>query len=418
MNTEPKKKVMVVGGGIAGLTAAWELSRMNLDVHIVEKTCFLGGHAIKLCCKATEECQQCGACSVEKMLKNVVNEPEINIHLSTEIESINRNGNFKVSLNKGPEYIDPGLCTNCGACFEKCPEPGAIIQGFSKNNSSLYGIVEEKIPLIKDFCKDICPEGAISLDKKGTSESLDVDAVIIATGFQPFDPDIKGTYGYNKLDNVISGMDLEECLRQNGCALRPSDGKKPEKVAFIQCVGSRDERLGNLWCSQVCCPYALRMAEVIKNQDPETQISVFYMDIQNTGNNFPVFYEKCKSDIEFVRNIPVDIFPVENDKFQMRYLNDDEGCAVTGEFDLVVLSIGITPGEDNNKLSKIFDVVLDKDGFISNDNKLNKSSTSNKGIFVAGTAGGPKDIADSMANAGQAVCEATNYLGMEGKNDI
>ena len=416
MNIELKKKVMVVGGGIAGLTAAWELSRMNVDVHIVEKTCFLGGHAVKLCCKATEECQQCSACSAEKMLKNVVNEPEINIHLSTEIEAINRNGNFQISLNKSPEYIDSRLCTNCGACFEKCPEQGAILQGFSKNNSPLYGILEEKISLIKDFCKDICPEGAISLDKKGSSENLDVDAVILAAGFQPFDPEIEGTYGYNKFDNVISGMDLEEALRQNGCAPRPSDGKKPEKIAFIQCVGSRDERLGNLWCSQVCCPYALRMAEVLKNQEPETKIFMFYMDIQNTGNKFPIFYEKCKSDIEFIRNIPIDIIPVENNRVKIRYLNDTDGSAIIEEFDLVVLSIGITPGEDNNKLSKIFDVALDKDGFISNDNKLSKSSTSNRGIFVAGTAGGPKNIADSMANAGQAACEVLNYL--EGKEPI
>ena len=413
MNIELKKKVMVVGGGIAGLTAAWELSRMNIDVHIVEKTCFLGGHAIKLCCKATEECQQCSACSVEKMMKNVVNESGINIHLSTEIENINRNGNFKVSLNKGPEYIDSRLCTNCGACFEKCPEHGAIIQGFSKNNTPLYGIMEEKISLIKDFCKDICPEGAISLDKKGSSENLDVDAVIIATGFQPFDPEIEGTYGYNKFDNVISGMDLEESLRQNGCALKPSDGEKPEKVAFIQCVGSRDERLGNLWCSQVCCPYALRMAEVIKNKNPETEIFMFYMDIQNTGNSFPVFYEKCKSDMEFIRNIPIDIIPVENNRVKIRYLNDNDGSPLIEEFDLVVLSIGITPGEDSNKLSKIFDIALDEDGFISNGNKFNNSSTSSRGIFLAGTAGGPKNIADSMANAGQAVCEALNYLGGE-----
>lgn len=415
MNTE-LKRVMVVGGGIAGLTAAWELSKLGIKVDLMEKASFLGGHAIQFCCKATDVCQQCGACSVEKMLKNVVDEPTIKIHFKTEIEKVNGNGRFTVSLNKGPEYIDPAKCTNCGICFEKCPVEGALIMGYSKNNLPLYTICEDKCLFVKDkgctVCQDACPEAAIELNKTGSLDELDVDAIILATGFQPFDATEKPTYGYGKFNNVITGLDLERSIRENGSGVRPSDGKVPQKVAFIQCVGSRDEHLGNLWCSQVCCPYALRMSETIKNNNPDTDITIFYMDIQNVGKNFSEFYEKCKLDLRFIRNIPVDIYPMEDDRLCLRYMGEDDGLAVDEEFDLVVLSIGIMPGHDNSKLSELLGVNLNEDGFFLSTDKLNRSTTSKEGIFLVGTTEGPKTIAASMAHAGQTACEAMKYLGL------
>ena len=130
-----QKRVTVIGGGIAGLTAAWELALSGINVDLVEKTSFLGGHAIQFCCKATEECRQCGACSVEEMLKNVVQEPGINVHFNSIPEKVERNGNFSIVLKKRPLYIDPKKCTNCGECYERCHEQGVVMQGYSKNNS-------------------------------------------------------------------------------------------------------------------------------------------------------------------------------------------------------------------------------------------------------------------------------------------
>ena len=411
MSTE-RKKTMVVGGGIAGLTAAWELARQGVDVELVEKSPFLGGYAIQFSCKAKAgECQQCGACSVEKMLKNVVEEPNITVHLGTSVEKITGSGPFTASLAQAPAYIDPEKCTNCGVCYEKCPEKDAILRGYSKNNAPLYAIDGEKLPLIEAFAKDACPEGAISIDAQGQAFEISADAVVMATGFKPFDATIKGTYGYGKFSNVITGMDLERIKRENGTVVRPTDGKCPDKIAFIQCVGSRDERLGNLWCSKVCCPYALRTAQTIKDKAPESDISVFYMDIQNTGNNFPAFYESCKSEFRFVRNIPVDIYPLENDRVSMRYMNEEAGEAVIEEFDLVVLSHGIMPGADNPSLAELFGIELNDDGFIRGTDELNKTLTSKAGIFVAGTAEGPKTIATSMAHAGQSAREAVKYVG-------
>lgn len=390
MKTEPKK-VMVIGGGIAGLTAAWELSRLNVDVELVEKTCFLGGHAIRLCCKATDECVQCGACSVEDMLKNVVNEPKINVRLATEIKKIDQNGRFSVTLDKSLSPADN--------------IQDDIIKGYSKNNSPLHVILD------KNSCSN-APKGAVEFDKIGFSGNVEADAIILASGFKPFDAEIKKTYGYTKFSNVITGLDLEQIIRKNSDVVRPSDGTKPQKIAFIQCVGSRDERLGNLWCSQVCCAYALKMAETIKYKNTDADITIFYMDIQNIGKNFSAFYEKCKSNLRFIRNIPVDVLPTEEDKLKVRYV-DDDSLAIYETFDLLVLSVGITPGSDNDELSKFLGINLNQDGFFTSMDMLNKTSTSKNGVFIAGTAGGPKNIPASIAHAGQAAGEVIKYLGVK-----
>ncbi len=386
------KKVMVIGGGIAGLTAAWELSKFNVNVELVEKTCFLGGHAIQLCCKAADECVKCGACSVEEMLKNVVNESKINVHLATEIKKISQNGKISVTLEKSS---NPANNVQDG-----------VMQGYSKNNSPLNVIID------KNNCSN-APKGAVEFDKIGFSGNVEVDAIILASGFKPFDAEIKKTYGYNKFSNVITGLDLEHIIRENGDLIRPSDKTKPQKVAFIQCVGSRDEHLGNLWCSQVCCSYALKTAEAIKYKNTDADITIFYMDIQNTGKNFPVFYEKCKSDLRFIRNIPVDVFPVEDNKLQIRYIKDEDNLSIYETFDLLVLSVGITPGSDNDNLSKCLGINLNHDGFFANMDMLDKTSTSKNGVFIAGTAGGPKSIPASIAHAGQAANEVIKYLGVE-----
>jgi len=387
------KRVLVVGGGIAGLTAAWELSKFNIDVILVEKTCFLGGHAIQFCCKATDECLTCGACSAEDMLQNVVNEPGIQVHLATEIKQITKNDSYSVSLEK--------------SALPDNQDGKGILKAFSKNNLPFYVVTD------KNACSNI-PEGAVEFNELGFEGTIDVDAVILASGFQAFDAGQKGTYGYGKFKNIVTGLDLERIKRENGFIIRPSDSKEPEKIAFIQCVGSRDENLGNLWCSQVCCPYALRMARGIKFRNPEADITIFYMDIQNAGKNAFHFYDKCKEEFNFIRNIPVDLYPMEGDKLRTRYLNDEDGSAVEDVFDMVALSVGITPGSDNKKLSETLGIDLDLDGFFACTDNLNRTSTSKDGIFIAGTVQGPKSIPASMAHASQAAGEVLKHLGVSG----
>jgi len=386
------KKIMVIGGGIAGLTAAWELAGLGAQVALVEKADFLGGHAIQYACKATDECRQCGACAVESMLKNVVNEPAITVHLATEVAGINRNGNFTVNLKK----VETAKALKaCEAGYTADPTGCSAVRGYSQNNAKYYQA-----------------DGSLNSETTGNADTLEVDAVVVASGFTPFDPRLKSTYRYAELDNVISGLDLESGKRANGTVLRPSDGKPPKKVAFIQCVGSRDERLGNLWCSQVCCPYALRTAQAMKHKDPELDITVFYMDIQNTGNDFPVFYRQCKDEMKFVRNIPVDMYATADDRIRTRFMAAEGGSeAVEDEFDLVVLSVGIMPAADNTTLSETIGAPLNGDGFFACADELNRATTGQAGIFVAGTASGPKTIAESIVHAGQSAGEVMKYLG-------
>jgi len=376
---EKTGRVMVVGGGIAGLAAALELSRQKVNVELVEKSCFLGGHSIGFTCKATDKCLQCGACSVEQALKDVVNDPLITVHLRTRVKQVDRSGSITAVLEKSP--VDGGT-------------PG-ILTGFSRHNAPFY------VKTAADI--DHAPEGAEDIHNMGSEGELAVDAVVVATGYTPFDPNEKATYGYGKWENVITGMELENMLRENASVARPSDGKAPEKIAFIQCVGSRDERLGHLWCSEVCCAYALRMSATVKHKKPETDISVFYIDIQNAGKEFPVFYQQIKSDVRFVRTIPVDIYPVEEGRLQLRHMVEAEGTPASEVFDLVVLSVGIMPGQDTATTAKMFDIPVTEDGFLD--------SSADSGVFVAGTAGGPASIADTIAGSGKTAFEAMKYLG-------
>lgn len=391
MNTEVKK-VLIIGGGIAGLTAARDLSRQNIQVELVEKADFLGGHAIQYACKATDECLQCGACKVEVTLKEVVAADNINVHLATQVESITNNGRIQAQLTQTSVDKNEALKA-CETGYENDPVQCAGVRGFSKYNAKYY-----------------TSDGALNPETTGSAAQIDADALVLASGFAPFDARIKQNYQYGILPNVITALDLERNKRANGQLLRPSDRQAPNKIAFIQCVGSRDENLGNLWCSQFCCPYALRTAMSMKEKNPELDITIFYMDIQNTGNNFPTFYQQCQDGIKFVRSIPVDIYQAENDNIETRFISETDGSPVEDQFDLIVLSTGIMPGSDNAALTEMLNIELGSDGFATGANALETVSTKQERVFIAGTVQGPKTIATTMAHAGQSAGKVVDYL--------
>ncbi|MBT8374992.1 MAG: FAD-dependent oxidoreductase, partial [Deltaproteobacteria bacterium] len=322
LNQMTDKNVLIIGGGVAGLSAALDLAHFGIGVQIIEKSGFMGGQALGFSCKATDQCVKCGACMVEEKLKDVVENPNINYFLGSNIKSITNSKGFFVKLEKEPEFIDPRRCTGCGECLYKCPSKGAITRGFSKNNLPFYAINKEKCTNIKGksciICQDLCPEGAIHLDKKAEQLNTKADAIIVATGFTPFNPQSK-PYGYNRFKNVITNLDLEKMLRQESRAIRPSDTSQPKNIAFFQCVGSRDAKLNHLWCSKVCCGSALRMARLIRARQPETKITFFYIDIQTFGKDFEFFYKKVKEDVRMLRSIPGDILKTKDDSLRITF---------------------------------------------------------------------------------------------------
>jgi len=416
-----KKKVLVMGGGIAGLSSALELSKTGyIDVEILEKSSFLGGHAIQFACKATDRCVNCGACKVEENLKQTVENPNIHIYRQSRIRKITKSEKFSLSITVKPEYIDSKMCTGCGVCLDTCPSEGSVIRGFSKNNIPLYTICEDRCLYFKDKacakCQELCPEGAINLDSSESCHTSEVDAIIAATGFQPYNP-VSKPYGYGLFDDVITNLELERILRKNNTAARPSDGKAPRNIAFIQCVGSRDAGLNHSWCSKVCCASALRMANLIKIRQPDTEITFFYIDVQTFGKNFQVFYDEIQKNIRQIRTIPADIYPTKDGRLQLTYFDSAESQSVDENFDLVVLSIGLIPGQDNPDLAGLFNLEIFETGFLSSAAKGTPGVCD--GIFTAGTVQGPMSIPETIANATGVSWKVIRYLSeRESKGSI
>jgi heterodisulfide reductase subunit A2 len=404
-------KVLVIGGGVAGLTAAAELADLDIDVDIVEQNDFAGGHGIQYTCKATDQCVKCGACMVEEKLERVVQHPKINLMTGTRLQAATKAEDFSLTLIKRPVFIDPARCNNCGICFETCPENGAVIRGYSKNNECLYAISDKKCLNFKDtscrICQEACPEDAIHLEAGETTLTTHANAVILSTGFTLFNPEDK-PYGYGKFENVVTNLEMERILRTNGRALKPSDGVRAGSIAFIQCVGSRDAKQNHLWCSKTCCGSALRMAALVKARQPETDITFFYMDVQTFGRDFDAFYAKIREDVRLIRAIPGDIYPAANDQLRVTYLDNVTSETIQEEFDLVVLSAGITPGQDTQTTADLIQAPLAETGFVERTEK--GEGLSQKGIFTAGAVTGPMSIPESIASGEETAFEVVNYL--------
>ncbi len=406
------KNVLIIGGGTAGLSAAVELVNLDIHVDLVEKSDFLGGHAVGYTCKATRNtCVKCGACMVEEKLNDTILHPKIKIWTGSRVQEVSKNGRFTAKIHCKPKYIDPHKCTNCRICFDKCPVDGAILHGSSKSNIPFYAVNEELCLYLKDkscgLCRDECPEKAINLDSKATEYIKEADAVLVAAGFQPFSP-VGKPYGYGLFKNVLSTLDLERMLKQTARVKKPSDNKPPERIAFIQCVGSRDSKLNHLWCSKVCCGSALRMARRIKDRQPEIDITVFYMDVQTFGKDFEQFYKDAQEEVRMIRAIPGDIYETDRQKLKINFLNNTTHETLEEIFDLVVLSIGITPGKDNGEIAELLHLNLADSGFF--ESGAEEASAPNTGIFTAGTISGAMSIPEAIASAGKAARQIVKYL--------
>ncbi len=408
------KQVLIIGGGVAGLSTAIELAQLDMDVQVVDPADFMGGHAIQYTCKATDQCVKCGACMVEDKLARAVAHPRIHLATGSRVHDLSRNGRFEATITQKPRYINPDKCTGCGICLRECPTEGAISAGFSSHHLPFFTIHEDQCQYIKDgsctLCQDRCPENAIDLNSQSQSMESHPDAIVVATGFTPFDPTSK-PYGYGTFKNVVTNLELEQMLRRYGQVKRPSDGKEANRIAFVQCVGSRDAKLGHLWCSKVCCGSALRMARVIKSRQAEAEITLFYIDVQTFGKDFDRFYRAVQDDVQLVRSIPGDVYPCKGDQLKVIYADSQTHESREKTFDLIVLSVGMTPCSGIQKETDLLKLTMADSGFI--DPHDPDPSATSAGVFVAGTAKGPMSISESIADAGKAAWDVLNYLGID-----
>ena len=408
-----EKNVVVIGSGVAGLSTALELARRGVSVDIIEKSDFAGGHAIGFACKATEACVKCGACKVDEKLNQAVRHPAIRILTGSRIESITKADRYEIQLNRKPAYVDAATCNACGVCRQQCPQDGALIQGTSGTHSPFFAIDENNCLYLTDRsctrCQEVCPQKAIALDAPERPLKCNADAVVLATGFSTFDPRNK-PYGYGVFKNVVTNLELEGILRRGSRAVRPSDGRIARKIAFIQCVGSRDAKLNHLWCSKICCGAALRAAGLIAAREPDSEISVFYIDIQTFGRDFEPFLGSIRDKVQMIRAIPGDIFETPERQLRVTYATGDKHETAEAVFDLVVLSVGLQPRAENAEIIEKLKLKGGRNGFVSVADMESEGPAN--GVFTAGTVGGPMGIADCIAQAGEASWEILKFLGV------
>jgi len=421
------KAGLIVGAGIAGIQAALDLADQGFEVYLVEKNPSIGGRMSQL--DKTFPTMDCSACILTPKMVDVGRHPNIRLLAYSELRGVSgKEGNFKVKILQKPRYVDETKCTGCGICAQHCPVevPNEFDEGLGVRKA-VYVPFPQAVPLIytidKDhclecgLCEKVCGAGAINLQQQPKEIDVKVKAIIVASGYNLFDARKKEEYGYGVYDNVITGLMLERLLSASGPTaghvIRPSDGKIPRKVAFVQCVGSRDEKIGNQYCSRVCCMYATKEAQLIKEHVPEVEVTIFYIDIRAFGKGFEEFYRRAEKEfnIRYVKGRVAEILenPVNKNLF-IRAENVESGEPIEEEFDMVVLSTGMVPAA-TSEMEKILPIPTGDDGFFVTANpKIDPVSTSLNGVFTAGVAESPKDIPDSVAQASAAAMKASIIL--------
>jgi heterodisulfide reductase subunit A len=408
------KNVLVVGAGISGVASALELANAGVNVYLIEKEAVVGGYSASFCCKATDICSRCSACVVHDKIKEAVTHPQIKLLTNSTIKKLSGElGNFRVEIIQQPRYVDEERCIACGLCTEVCPaDPKAIYPPSAEATPFSYILDEGLCLRFKgqrcDLCQKSCPTKAIEFKVRPKEQELSVGAVIVATGFNVFDARVKGSLGYGRYPNVLTGLDLEQVFTREGYLRLRTNGKEPKNIAFVQCVGSRETRHG--YCSQVCCKYAMKLAGLIKYQSPDTRVTIFYIDLQTAGKGFAQFYEEYKEGVRFVRGVPVEILQTVSGELEVKFEDISQGKVCRDTFDLVVLSVGISPGKSTWDLARILGINLADDGFFDKKDLLSSNETNVDGIFVAGACQGPKDIPDSISHGIAAASKAMQVL--------
>lgn len=427
---------LVVGGGIAGITAAIELANAGYHVYLVEREPSIGGHMAQW--DKTFPTLDCAACILTPRMVEVGQHPNITLLSYSEVERVEGYlGNFTVSVRKKARYINEALCTGCGICEEKCPKK-VLDQGFNVglgNRKAIYRPFPQAVPMypvvdienctyfIKGKCKAcqiFCPPGAIDFNQQDEHLHIQVGNIILATGWDPFDARRIPQYGYGRLANVFTSLEFERMINASG----PTTGHivlrdqvtEPQSVAIIHCVGSRDENY-NEYCSRVCCMYSIKFAHLVRERLPGAEVYNFYIDIRSAGKRYEEFYHRVmKEGAHFIRGRVAEVTdaartPEEEGRLIVQFYDTLYGMQRRTPVDMVILSVGMQARHDAPEITRLFGLGCDFNGFfIERHPKLDPILTMVEGIFIAGACQGPMAIPESVAQGAAAAMRAAGLI--------
>jgi heterodisulfide reductase subunit A len=434
---EIKPSVLIVGAGIAGIQAALTAASGGMKVILVERASYIGGHMAQL--DKTFPTLDCASCIFTPKTVEVARNKNIELLTSSEVVEVKGHvGNFQAVIQKNPTFVDPPRCTGCGECIEACVlkkgVPSEFEEGMTQRKAiyipfpqavPLKAIVDRKSCLFlsrgkcKKSCIEACKAGAIDFDQKEEVIEREVGSLILATGYDVFDPRLLAQYGYGVYDNVVTNLQFERLSSPSGPTngeIVLKDGTAPKSIAFLHCIGSRDEN-AKLYCSRVCCMASMKQAHLAKEKTG-AEIYEFYIDINAFGKGYQEFYKRVREEgIYFVRGKGSEIYKKDN-----RLIVEAEdtllGTPIEIAVDMVVLGTGLTARADAERAAQIFGISLSADGFFMEAHpKLRPVSTFVDGIFLAGCCQGPKDIPDTVAQAEGAAAEVL-ALASQGEIEV
>ena len=422
------QRAMVIGGGVAGVTVALELADQGIETVVVEKEAFLGGHMAKW--DKLFPTFDCSICILGPMMARAADHPNIQLMTLTDINEIRGStGRYYVKLTQRPRYVSTDLCTGCNRCVEVCPID--LVDEYNYGLGMRKAIVRHSLDCVPiapyidmencvgcQSCSGVCEAKAIRYDDCTRTETIEVGAIIVATGFRPFDAAAVEELGYGENPDVITSLELERLINPTGPTggrlIRPSDGSTPHSVAFINCVGSRTVRFNRPYCSRACCAEAVKQSIQVKEHSPNCETYVFYTDLRTVGKGHEEMYTRAENEygVHFVRGAVGEVVydPVKGKSF-VRAEDTLLRRILELDVDLIVLMVGMDPAPSNKYLSTLLRIPLDENGFFLEQHpKLNLSGTASKGIFLAGVSQAPRDISDTVAHAGLAASKAKTLL--------
>ncbi len=420
-----RPEVLVIGAGVAGIEAALSLADMGTKVYLVEKEPTIGGKMTLL--NEVFPTNDCSLCVLAPRMSDVQNNPNITLYTYSEITKIEgRAGNFKITGVKKPRYIDEKKCKGCiDLCAGVCPVdvPNQFDFGIGRRKS-IYIPFAQSVPLVAcidehcvgcDLCRLACPAEAVDFSQKPEVFEFNVGAVILATGYQPFDAARKEEYGYGRHKNVVTSLELERMLSAagptHGRVVSPATCEDVKKVAFVLCVGSRDEQVGNPYCSKVCCMASIKNAVKIAELYPDAKVSIHYIDIRASGEGYEEYYRRAQeAGVSFVRGRVAEV--EESDGRTIIHYEDTlSGETLQEACDLVVLAVGMEANKDTEVLSKMLNLSTRPDRFLQSAHpKMRPVQTHIRGVYIAGCAGGPKEIQVSIEQGSAAAAKADALL--------